>query len=194
MCKQNESLFLLFLCLYIQNKQIDGYFWYAIIMLSVFGTILIYLKSLRNLCAPPVCIATDSKEISFAYPTRFKSQAVSLSTLIPKYKILFKFDISIIVYWVYLFLHRIEIIYSIMIIFSNIVHKYNLKKNLVSRKDKQSVLVYVCRLLLYVCVCVNIIFNIHLCPLSSLILVWFDYWYQQVTYCMYFIHVLFDIS
>lgn len=46
----------------------------ATIMLIISGTALACLKSVRNIIAPPVVIVTDCKEISFAFPTRFKSK------------------------------------------------------------------------------------------------------------------------
>lgn len=46
----------------------------ASIMLIICGMALVCLKSVRNIIAPPVVIVTDCKEISFAFPTRFKSE------------------------------------------------------------------------------------------------------------------------
>lgn len=51
----------------------------ATIMMFVCSIALICLKSVRNIIAPPVAVATDCKEVSFAFPTRFKSH-VSIFT------------------------------------------------------------------------------------------------------------------
>lgn len=46
-------------------------------MLAGCAVILVCLKSVRNIAAPPTVIALDSKEMSFAFPTRFKSEVSS---------------------------------------------------------------------------------------------------------------------
>lgn len=46
-------------------------------MMVVSVTALVSLKSIRNIIAPPVVIVTDCKEVSFAFPTRFRSHLVS---------------------------------------------------------------------------------------------------------------------
>lgn len=48
-------------------------------MLAVSGTALVWLKCVRNIVAPPVVIVTDCKDVSFAFPTRFKSHLVSIN-------------------------------------------------------------------------------------------------------------------
>ncbi|XP_031623852.1 uncharacterized protein LOC116341117 isoform X2 [Contarinia nasturtii] len=47
----------------------------ASLMMIVCGSVLVCLKSIKNIIAPPMAIATDCKEVSFAFPTRFKTHA-----------------------------------------------------------------------------------------------------------------------
>lgn len=47
-------------------------FWTSLYTMVVCGIGLICFKSVRNVLAPPIVILTDSRECSFAFPTRFR--------------------------------------------------------------------------------------------------------------------------
>lgn len=72
----NQKLFT-----WTENKNswsiLDVAFLPATFMMLISVAALVSLKSIRNIIAPPVVIVTDCKEVSFDFPTRFKSHLVS---------------------------------------------------------------------------------------------------------------------
>lgn len=78
-----------FLCDFFRNSSIfslnffltsDGSVMRSLCLLFLSGIPLILFKSVRNIVASPMVIVTDSTEISFTFPTRFKSHTVSFKT------------------------------------------------------------------------------------------------------------------
>lgn len=57
-------------------------------------TALVCLKSIRNIIAPPMVIVTDCKEVSFRFPTRFKSKLVSMNYICMKFLLHKKIDFA----------------------------------------------------------------------------------------------------
>lgn len=62
---------------------LDVAFLPATFMMLISVAALVSLKSIRNIIAPPVVIVTDCKEVSFDFPTRFKSHLVSNILIFP---------------------------------------------------------------------------------------------------------------
>lgn len=66
--------------IFCYNFFIDGSVLRSLCLLFLSGIPLVLLKSVRNIIAPPMVIVADSKEMSFKFPTRFKSHTVSYQT------------------------------------------------------------------------------------------------------------------